>query len=60
MDDMDRQRRKQSEFLVHRFCPWNAVKRIGVLNKAVKERVEHILDIKNITMPVEVRRQWYY
>jgi hypothetical protein len=60
VDDMDRQRRKQAEFLVHRFCPWEVVNRIGVLNEAVKERVERILNRKNISMPVEVRRQWYY
>ena len=60
VDDMDRQRRKQAEFLVHRFCPWEVVHRIGVLNEAVKERVERILNRKNISMPVEVRRQWYY
>jgi hypothetical protein len=57
VEDMDRQRRKQAEFLVHRFCPWGAVNRIGVLNDAVKERVERILDRKNISMPVEVCRQ---
>ncbi len=60
VDDMDRQRRKQAEFLVHRFCPWEVVHRIGVLNEAIKERVERILNRKNISMPVEVRRQWYY
>jgi hypothetical protein len=57
VEDMDRQRRKQAEFLVHRFCPWGVVNRIGVLNDAVKERVERILDRKNISMPVEVCRQ---
>lgn len=60
VEDMDRQRRKQAEFLVHRFCPWGVVNQIGVLNDAVKERAERILDRKNISMPVEVRRQWYY
>ena len=60
VDDMDRQRRKQAEFLVYRFCPWEVVNRIGVLNEAVKERVERILNRKNISMPVEVRRRWYY
>ncbi len=60
VDDMDRQRRKQAEFLVHRFCPWYVVKGIGVLNDAVKERVERILVRKSISMPVKVRREWYY
>jgi hypothetical protein len=60
MEDMDRQRRKQAEFLVHRFCPWEVIQRIGVLNEAVKSRVERILDRHHLSTPVEVRRQWYY
>lgn len=60
VDDMDRQRRKQAEFLVHRFCPWDSVKMIGVLNKSIKEKVKRILQKKNISVPVKVRRQWYY
>ncbi|MFO8089686.1 MAG: DUF4433 domain-containing protein [Desulfatiglandaceae bacterium] len=60
VDDMDRQRRKQAEFLVHRFCPWDVVERIAVLNNAVKQKVEHILHREEISRPVEVRPQWYY
>ena len=60
VDDMDRQRRKQAEFMVYRFCPWDLVNRIGVLNDAIKQRVVRILDRKNVSIPVEVRRQWYY
>lgn len=60
VEDMDRQRRKQAEFLVHRFCPWEVIQRIGVLNDAVKSRVERILDRHHLSTPVEVRRQWYY
>ncbi len=59
-DDMDRQRRKQAEFLVHRFCPWKVVNQIGVWNDSVRERVEHILNQKNISIPAKVCRQWYY
>uniref|UniRef100_A0A7C4RUL2 DUF4433 domain-containing protein n=1 Tax=Desulfatirhabdium butyrativorans TaxID=340467 RepID=A0A7C4RUL2_9BACT len=60
VEDMDRQRRKQAEFLVHRFCPWEMVNRLGVLNEAAKERVERILNQKDISTPVEVCRRWYY
>lgn len=60
VDDMDRQRRKQAEFLVHQFCPWGVINRIGVLNDAAKKRVEHILDQKEISMSVEIHRPWYY
>lgn len=60
VEDMDRQRRKQAEFLVHRFCPWNVVTLIGVLKDDVKRSVERILDEHNISIPVTVRSQWYY
>jgi hypothetical protein len=33
LNDMDRQRRKQAEFLVHRFCDWSLIRQIRVLNK---------------------------
>ena len=60
--DMDRKRRKQAEFLVHRSCPWDWIEAIGVLNEAAKARVESILASfpKNLARPVLVRRGWYY
>ncbi len=60
VEDMDRQRRKQAEFLVHRFCPWQVIHRIGVINDAVKQSVEQIFTRHNLSVPVEIRRQWYY
>jgi hypothetical protein len=61
-DDMDRQRRKQAEFLIHRFCPWAAIREIGVFNEAVRERVQATLDegSQEMQKPVVVRRNWYY
>jgi len=60
VEDMDRQRRKQAEFLVHRFCPWDVVTHIGVLNDAAKIRVENILRRHRVGKPVYICRQWYY
>lgn len=62
LDDMDRQRRKQSEFLVHRFCPWELVDSIGVRTRQTKERVEAILadSLATAQPPVIVRTDWYY
>jgi len=60
VDDMDRQRRKQAEFLVHRFCPWDVVTRIAVLNSAVRRRVDTILADHGVTTPTEVHASWYY
>ena len=33
LDDMDRQRRKQAEFLVHRFCDWSLINEIAVIDE---------------------------
>lgn len=60
VEDMDRQRRKQAEFLVHRFCPWDVVTHIGVLNDAAKIRVENIFRWHRVGKPVYICRQWYY
>lgn len=62
VNDMDRQRKKQAEFLVHNMCPWALIKEIAVLNATMKERVEAILSQfpANEQRPVHVRPSWYY
>ncbi len=62
LEDMDRQRRKQAEFLVHRFCDWSLIREIGVLNPAMKQQVEEILANypPEMQRPVVVRSEWYY
>jgi len=62
VNDMDRQRRKQAEFLVHRFCPWALVREIGVQSREMQGRVEEVLgDIEPAMRPlVSVQRDWYY
>ena len=62
VDDMDRQRRKQAEFLVYRFCPWSLIQGIAVVNDRIKQRVEGILsDFGNdMNRNVQLRPTWYY
>lgn len=62
VDDMDRQRRKQAEFLVHRQCSWALIHEIAVVNQAIKSRVEKILaEFPAVAhRPVRVRPEWYY
>ena len=62
VDDMDRQRRKQAEFLVYRFCDWELIREIGVLNPTMKDKVEGIMDQfpEGCRRVVRVRRDWYY
>jgi hypothetical protein len=60
--DMDRQRRKQAEFLIHEICPWSLIQEIVVIDEARKTQVEQILagfpdDLKRV---VTVKRDWYY
>ena len=60
--DMDRQRRKQAEFLIHEFCPWALVEEIAVLNTTAKTRVETIMNEFDAAHRklVNVRPGWYY
>jgi len=60
VDDIDRQRRKQAEFLIHRRCDWELIRGIGVLNATVQARVESVFDRFSPAMhrPVVIRRNW--
>ena len=61
-EDPDRQRRKQAEFLVHGFCPWELIDGVAVVSTAMERRVTEIfagIDAR-LRRPVEVRRDWYY
>ena len=60
--DMDRQRRKQAEFLVHRSCPWSLIQEIAVIDEQMRGRVEAIQTAFPVSQRklVKVERQWYY
>jgi hypothetical protein len=62
VEDMDRQRRKQAEFLVHEFCPWEVIEGITVHNPATKARVEAILRGFPLAQQrlVNINTGWYY
>jgi len=62
VNDMDRQRRKQAEFMVYQFCPWTLIQEIGVVNNSTKAQVNAILNNydKSLRCPVNVRGKWYY
>lgn len=57
----DRKRKRQAEFLVYKFFPWQLVTEIGVKNYQIKTEVDKILE-KNTTHqpPVKTRTAWYY
>ena len=62
INDMDRQRRKQAELLIHRVCPWNLIEEIGVINTPMQSKVQQILNQypAQLHRPVSVRSNWYY
>lgn len=57
-EDPDRSRRRQAEFLVHRFFPWPLVSEIGVCNTATAQKVQGILNGNK--PPVAIQQGWYY
>src|SRR5207248_2166584 len=62
LNDMDRQRRKQAEFLIYQSCSWMLIQEIGVLNTRAKAGVESILsefDVRQRPV-VNIRAGWYY
>ena len=62
LEDGDRQRRKQAEFLVHTCCDWSLIKEIGVISQHMKAKVEAILAEfpEEQRRPVRIRGEWYY
>lgn len=62
LEDNDRKRRKQAEFLVHKSCGWSRVQEIGVMNQGAKTAVEQVLAEypEAGTPPVNLRTAWYY
>ena len=58
--EMDRKRRRQAEFLVHDFFPWELVTKIGVIDNGVAEQVNEILQRAPHRPTVVVKGSWYY
>jgi hypothetical protein len=62
VNDMDRQRRKQAEFLVHQLCPWSLIREIAVANARMRDRVEAIQTMFPVPQRkmVKIEPSWYY
>lgn len=60
MDDPDRKERRQAEFLVHRFLPWDLIREIGVRTRTVETAVKSILHQTDNPPTVNLRPNWYY
>jgi hypothetical protein len=60
LSDLDRKRRKQAEFLVHRKMPWNLITDIGVINHQMAERVKKLGAAQAQFPRVTIQPKWYY
>lgn len=58
--DRDRSRRRQAEFLIHHFVPWELVGGIGVFDEEIKAKVEQIIENASHRPRVRERKEWYY
>ncbi len=56
----DRKRKRQAEFLVHQFFPWELVEYIGVYGKGIEEQVQRLLAKSKHAPQIGVERGWYY
>ena len=59
-EDPDRMRRRMAEFLVHERVPLRCMAGTAVRTEQMKERVDETLTAHGVTLPVRVRRNWYY
>lgn len=53
LDDMDRQRKKEAEFLIKDFAPVECIWKIYVFNENSRQRIQQIVD--NLSLNIEVR-----
>jgi len=58
--DPDLKERRQAEFLVHDFCPWDAFEEVGAGTVAVQKAAQAILATASHRPSVVVRPDWYY
>jgi hypothetical protein len=60
LQDGDRKRRRQAEFLVHRFFPLSLVERIGVINHTLRLQVTALFPDPDSRPPITLEPAWYY
>jgi len=58
--DSDVKEGKQAEFLVHHSFPWDLVRQIGVLDRAIAQQVSNAMHTATHRPVVEIRADWYF
>lgn len=59
-DFPDGKERRMAEALVHDRVAWEAIIRIGAKSDVVADEVRRILALAGVSVPVDVRPQWYF
>jgi len=59
-EDLDRKRRRQAEFFVYQFFPWELITYIGVMTANIQKEVAQIVRESSHQPNIQVRRDWYY
>jgi hypothetical protein len=60
LEDGDRKRRRQAEFLVWQFFPLDLVETIGVINQSMAQQVSGLLQPLAKKPVIQVQPAWYY
>jgi len=59
-EDPDRMRRRMAEFLVHERVSVDCLAGIAVRTEGMRERMDAILAAQGVSLPVQVRPNWYF
>ena len=60
LEDNDRLRRRNAEFLVHQHVPWALVQEIGVMDREIAVTLQHMLKDQAHPSSVTIHKEWYY
>ena len=60
VEDNDRKRRRQAEFLIHKSVPIKLMDQIVVYNSTIKNHILNIIGQTEFQIPVKINRRWYY
>lgn len=60
LQNPNRQRHKQAEFLIHQFVPVNALTGIAVYNTRIRAQAEQIVQRVGLALPVREVPTWYF
>ena len=60
VEDPDRKRRRQAEFLIYNQVPVNLISGVGVFDEAIQNEVNSLIEKYQQNIECKVKRNWYY